>query len=106
MLECHTQWKYVEKDATGKLVDTLYGRMTAFGNPTLRRNVEAREEKLMEMYAALITGDKYELAASFGMGNSGTSSKNKRFNFKKFQPVDTNKVLIEPGRQLLGFCVG
>lgn len=80
--------------------------MTAFGNPTLRRNEEERATKLNRMYRALISGDSYVLAEAFGMGNSGTSSKNKRFSFKKFQPVDTNRILVEPGRELLGFCVG
>lgn len=80
--------------------------MTAFGNPNIRGDEDSREEKLSEMYNAMVTGDTFALAESFGMGFGGTAAEDRRFVFKKFKGMDTDKILREKGRELLGFAVG
>lgn len=101
----HTQWIYVERDDQGKFVDTLYGRMQKFSNPALQHDEEEVQSTLEDMYNTLITGDTLGLAKAFGMGFGGTADDDKRFNFKSFKPIDTDKKLKERGRKLLGFCV-
>lgn len=106
VLNNHTKYVYVDKDEQGIKIDTLFGRMTKFGNPVARSDEETREEIYDTMYRALITGDTLELARAFGMGYGGTLDDERRFNFKKFVPKDTKKILAEERRQLLGFSVG
>lgn len=112
LVKNHTGFVYIEKDINGKYVDTLYGRMTKFGNPQNRNTrkgengeLSQQDITLNEMYMALITGDSHELARTFGMGYDGTGGDDKRFNFQSFQPIDTDKKLNEPDRKLMGFTV-
>lgn len=102
----HTKWVYVDRDKNNIKIDTLYGRMQKFANPSVREDVEAREEVYDDMYFALITGNTLELAKAFGMGFGGTDSEDLRFNFKSFLPKDTDNMLKEEGRKLLGFSIG
>lgn len=106
VLERHTKWKYVDRDKSGIKIDTLYGRMQKFANPSIANDDEAREEVYDEMYHALITGNSLGLAKAFGMGFGGTDSDDLRFNFKSFIPEDGDKLLAEKGRELLGYSIG
>lgn len=102
----HTKWRYVDYDKNGIKIDTLFGRMQKFANPSVRDDDEARQEIYDEMYHALITGNTLGLAKAFGMGFGGTDSDDLRFNFKSFRPKDTDKLIKEPGRETLGFSIG